>query len=197
MKDLIDVHTYGLWAPSYLHQRHSVPLGKVGAFLLFPGLCSICGKVLNAAFESRMTTQGFKILTIRKLSTTIATLGQLFFSVLFCAAPSASLATACYCAMTTVGTWHYSGLEPNYLDVGGKDIARIKGFLNMAMWSQAYVISTLIVRLRVYFSSWTPIFLSAPVLQLISSAAYCIWATDSDYRTWRLQNRVRPQKDTA
>lgn len=31
MKDLIDVHTFGLWAPTYLHQRHRVPLGQVGA----------------------------------------------------------------------------------------------------------------------------------------------------------------------
>ena len=28
-KDLIDVHTFGLWAPSFLHLRHGVPLGRV------------------------------------------------------------------------------------------------------------------------------------------------------------------------
>eukprot|EP01047_Picozoa_sp_COSAG01_P130251 COSAG01_NODE_59805_length_298_cov_0.773869_1_plen_57_part_10 len=38
--------------------------------------------------------------------------------------------------MTLGGTFHYSGLEPNYVDVGGKDGARIKGFLNTAMWLQ-------------------------------------------------------------
>ena len=26
-----------------------------------------------------------------------------------------------YCLMTLGGTFHYSGLEPNYVDVGGKD----------------------------------------------------------------------------
>jgi ACS family sodium-dependent inorganic phosphate cotransporter len=115
MKDLIDVHTFGLWAPSFLHLRHAVPLGRVGAYLLWPGLCAVGGKIANAAFESRLTRSGISILAIRKLSTLVATAGQLLFSALFVAAPTAKLATISYCAMTLTGTWHYSGLEPNYL----------------------------------------------------------------------------------
>eukprot|EP01044_Picomonas_judraskeda_P010416 COSAG03_NODE_1338_length_4295_cov_305.923737_5_plen_97_part_00 len=73
---------------------------------------------------------------IRKLSTVIATASQLGFAAWFVVARTARTATVAYCLMTLGGTFHYSGLEPNYVDVGGKDGARIKGFLNTAMWLQ-------------------------------------------------------------
>jgi hypothetical protein len=160
--------------------------------VLWPGLCSIVGKIANAAYESRLTRRGVPTLRIRKLSTVMATAGQLLFSVLFVLAPSARAAAACQCALTLTGTWHYSGLEPNYLDVGGQDIARIKGFLNTALWSQAYVISVLIVRLRVAFGGrWAPIFVSAPLMQIVTTGAFCAWATDKDYRSWRSKRSKR------
>ena len=77
MKDLIDVHTFGLWGPTFLHLRHGVPLGRVGAFLLFPSLCSIFGKVFQAPFESRLTSRGVALVRIRKMSTAIACATQL------------------------------------------------------------------------------------------------------------------------
>ena len=77
MKDLIDVHTFGLWGPTFLHLRHGVPLGRVGAFLLFPSLCSIFGKVFQAPFESRLTRRGVALVRIRKMSTAIACATQL------------------------------------------------------------------------------------------------------------------------
>jgi hypothetical protein len=101
IKDLIDVHTFGNWAPTFLHLQHGVPLGagktpsfwatifldntkhdhlsrqardrhneswtrnerrvfvagRVGAYLIFPSLCSIGGKILQAPFESRLTAR--------------------------------------------------------------------------------------------------------------------------------------------
>jgi hypothetical protein len=41
------------------------------------------------------------------------------------------------------------------------------------------------MRLREATGSWLPIFLAPPALQLITATAYCIWATDEDYRSYR------------
>ena len=76
---------------------------------------SIGGKILNATFESTLTARGMTIRRIRKLSTLIATAGQLTFASGFVVAPSAISATVSYCLMTLAGTFHYSGLEPNYV----------------------------------------------------------------------------------
>ncbi len=116
IKDLIDVHTFQNWAPTFLHLQHGVPLGRVGAYLLFPSLCSIGGKILQAPFESRLTARGMTVKRIRKLSTVIATVLQLGFAACFVVARSALTATVAYCLMTLGGTFHYSGLEPNYVD---------------------------------------------------------------------------------
>lgn len=116
IKDLIDVHTFQNWAPTFLHLQHGVPLGRVGAYLLFPSLCSIGGKILQAPFESKLTTLGVTVKCIRKLSTVIATGLQLAFAAWFVVARSALTATVAYCLMTLGGTFHYSGLEPNYVD---------------------------------------------------------------------------------
>jgi hypothetical protein len=116
IKDLIDVHTFQNWAPTFLHLQHGVPLGRVGAYLLFPSLCSIGGKVLQAPFESQLTARGVTVKRIRKLSTVIATVFQLAFATWFVVARSALTATVAYCLMTLGGTFHYSGLEPNYVD---------------------------------------------------------------------------------
>ena len=131
--------------------------------------------------------------------------------MLFVAAPNAVLATAAYCLQTlgkshgpcarplnkeldpqrtacgapAGGTFHYSGLEQSYVDVGGKDGARIKGFLNTSLWLLAYLLSMGFVRLREATGSWAAIFLSAPLLQLVTTAGYCRWATALDYRSYR------------
>ena len=125
-----DVHTFGNWGPTFLHLRHGIPLGRVGFYLLFPGLCSVFGKMANAVFESKLTAAGVRVKRIRKLSTAVAAVSQFAFAAAFVAAPTARLATVAYCLQTLGGTFHYSGLEPNYIDVGGQDVARIKGFLN-------------------------------------------------------------------
>lgn len=69
-------------------------------------------KVVNATFESTLTARGMTIKRIRKLSTVIATAGQLTFASCFVVAPTAMYATAAYCLMMLAGTFHYSGLEP-------------------------------------------------------------------------------------
>eukprot|EP01050_Picozoa_sp_SAG11_P011506 SAG11_NODE_1222_length_5484_cov_7.843268_5_plen_93_part_00 len=74
---------------------------------------------MNATFESQLTARGVRTRRIRKLSTVIATATQLVFSALFVAAPSARIATVFHCLMTFGGTFHYSGLEANYVEVGG------------------------------------------------------------------------------
>ncbi len=52
------------------------------------------------------------------------------------------------------------------------------------MWLQAYVLSTAVVRLRMLTGSWAAIFLTPTILQLLTSAAYCIFATDESYRAY-------------
>jgi len=70
------------------------------------------------------------------------------------------------------------------VDVGGKDGARIKGFLNTAMWLQAGVLSQALVWLRGATGSWAALFLAPALLQLLTTGAFCRWAEGVDYRTY-------------
>eukprot|EP01050_Picozoa_sp_SAG11_P011507 SAG11_NODE_1222_length_5484_cov_7.843268_6_plen_163_part_00 len=95
-----------------------------------------------------------------------------------------------------------------WLQVGGKDGARIKGFLNTAMWLQAGLLSVsspdmspdaglihsgwplsvlqaCVVRLRAATKSWGAIFMVAPVLQVLTTMAFCRYSTDETYRAYR------------
>ena len=62
------------------------------------------------------------------------------------------------------------------------------------MWLQAYVLSTGVVRLRTLTGSWAAIFLTPTLLQLLTTAVYCVCATDESYRTYYARRQGESSK---
>ena len=91
---------------------------------------------------------------------------------------------------TLAGSFHYSGLEPNYIDVGGADIARIKGFLNTYLWGANVVLALAVAQLRLATGQWAMIFLLPPTLQLGTATVYLQWAAATPYRQYRKKRAV-------
>ena len=61
------------------HQGSPI-ISRVGAYMLFASLFSIGGKILQAPFESKLTSRGLAVKRIRKLSTVLATVFELMFA---------------------------------------------------------------------------------------------------------------------
>ena len=165
--------------------------------MVLPGLTAVIGKVVAASWESRLIRRGLAVVSVRKLSTALAAAGQWLAAVGFVKASRPELATVCYCLQTLAGSFHYAGLEPNYIDVGGKDIARIKGFLNTFLWASNALLSLLIVRLRLATNRWAYIFLLPPTLQLGTAVVYLRWASDKTYREYRALRARRAELRAA
>jgi ACS family sodium-dependent inorganic phosphate cotransporter len=51
-RDLIDIHTFTFWGPTYFNVALGVPLADVGKLLVWPSALTFFGKMINAAWES-------------------------------------------------------------------------------------------------------------------------------------------------
>eukprot|EP01043_Picozoa_sp_COSAG02_P053203 COSAG02_NODE_5840_length_3995_cov_2.573409_5_plen_296_part_01 len=50
-RDLIDIHTFQFWGPTYFNVVLGVPLAQVGKLLVWPSALTFFGKAINAAWE--------------------------------------------------------------------------------------------------------------------------------------------------
>eukprot|EP01045_Picozoa_sp_COSAG04_P005348 COSAG04_NODE_247_length_18901_cov_4.971014_8_plen_497_part_00 len=114
-RDLIDIHTFVFWGPTYFNVALGVPLADVGKLLVWPSALTFFGKAINALWESRMTAAGAKageapkktLLRIRRISERTATWTQALCGIGFCLTRNPITATVFYTLVILTGTFHY------------------------------------------------------------------------------------------
>ena len=179
-RDLIDIHTFQFWGPTYFNVALGVPLAQVGKLLVWPSALTFFGKAINAAWESRMTAAGERrgeapkktLLHIRKVSERTATWMQALAGIGFVSTRNPIVATVCYTLVILTGTFHYSGLLANWVDVAGPDAANIMAWGNTANWAGGYLVTQILVWLQMRTGRWEFIFLSPMVLQVATGLLY-------------------------
>ena len=179
-RDLIDIHTFQFWGPTYFNTVLKVPLAQVGALLVWPSALTFFGKAINAAWESRQTAAGqtrgedpkTTLLRIRKVSERTATWTQALAGIGFVSTKNPYVATVFYTLVILSGTFHYSGLLANWVDVAGPDAANIMAWGNTVNWAGGYIVTQILVKLQMMTGRWEFIFLSPMVLQFLTGALY-------------------------
>ena len=191
-RDLIDIHTFQFWGPTYFNVVLGVPLAQVGKLLVWPSALTFFGKAINAAWESRMTAAGERrgeqpkktLLRIRKLSEATATWTQALAGIGFVSTRNPIVATMFYTLVILTGTFHYSGLLANWVDVAGPDAANIMAWGNTANWAGGYVVTQILVWLQMRTGRWEFIFLSPMVLQVATGLLYLKVCTVDSARSY-------------
>ena len=198
-RDLIDIHTFQFWGPTYFNVALGVPLADVGKLLVWPSALTFFGKMINAAWESRMTAAGqakgehpkTTLLRIRKVSERTATWMQALAGIGFVSTRNPIIATAFYSLVILTGTFHYSGLLANWVDVCGPDAANIMAWGNTANWAGGYLVTQLLVWLQMRTGRWEFIFLSPMVLQFATGFLYTRVCTVDSARDWLAKREGR------
>lgn len=106
------------------------------------------------------------------MSELTATITQAIAGVGFVSTKNPVLATAFYTLVILTGTFHYSGLLANWVDVAGPDAANIMAWGNSANWAGGYLFTKLFVWLQMRTGRWEFLFLSPMVLQFATGLLY-------------------------
>lgn len=173
----------GAWAPTYYIDVLGVPMSQVGVYLSAPMLVAFVGKVFVAAYESWLRKRGTSLLSIRKISNTIAAAFQSsgLFAFSFCKTPTQ--ATLAYVWIQIGGSFNNSGFSSNYLDLGGDETATFTALANTSAWLVAWLVQVASVTLRTITGSWKPLFWLPCALQVVTSLNFLSNASVSTARS--------------
>eukprot|EP01046_Picozoa_sp_COSAG06_P008430 COSAG06_NODE_427_length_15900_cov_371.736519_2_plen_121_part_00 len=103
--------------------------------------------------------------------------------LLFVRAPTAALATLCYCGLLAGNSFDYCGFLPGYLELGGDDTAYLSSFMNTSNAAICFVVSSLLAYIKRATGSWV-LLLSAPVaIRAVAAVAYLRYSSVKPART--------------
>jgi len=137
-----------------------------------PATVNIWGGFLVGALEARCLRMGMAQLQVRRLFTRVGTSCSAVCLLLFTLAPTATAAVVAQCAVVLSGCYSGSGFSNNYYEIGGSNTAVLSGVGNVCASIPGLVLPALGVALRQRFNSWSPIFVLAAAVMLLSGQVY-------------------------
>ena len=118
-----------LWLPTFLNERFGIPKKELYVTALPYVLNMILGPVVGRFIEVQLSVRLSK-LTVRRLCTGLALLGQSFGYLMLCYADTAPIAIACIGFTTIMKTFCSGGWEASHHDIAPSSAGTTYGISN-------------------------------------------------------------------
>ena len=170
------------WLPIFIKDGLGVPMAAVGFLAMLPHIASFLFLNIGGYFADYLTNKGIKLLTVRKLSNSIAFGGS---GICLCIVPeleSVAGIIAIMCLGNIFGGFSAGGFIVNHADIGPNHTGRLMGITNMIAALPGLIGGVLTGIILDVTNSWDIVFYVVAGITFFGGIFYLIFAsTDKQF----------------
>ena len=170
------------WLPIFIKDGLGVPMAAVGFLAMLPHVASFLFLNIGGYFADYLTNKGIKLLTVRKLSNSIAFGGS---GICLCIVPeleSVAGIIAIMCLGNIFGGFSAGGFIVNHADIGPNHTGRLMGITNMIAALPGLIGGVLTGIILDVTNSWDIVFYVVAGITFFGGIFYLIFAsTDKQF----------------
>tara|TARA_B100000678_G_scaffold92208_1_gene76912 strand:+ start:1226 stop:2473 length:1248 start_codon:yes stop_codon:yes gene_type:complete len=170
------------WLPIFIKDGLGVPMAAVGFLAMLPHIASFLFLNIGGYFADYLTNKGIRLLTVRKLSNSIAFGGS---GICLCIVPeleSVAGIIAIMCLGNIFGGFSAGGFIVNHADIGPNHTGRLMGITNMIAALPGLIGGVLTGIILDVTNSWDIVFYVVAGITFFGGIFYLIFAsTDKQF----------------
>ena len=170
------------WLPIFIKDGLGVPMAAVGFLAMLPHIASFLFLNIGGYFADYLTNRGIRLLTVRKLSNSIAFGGS---GICLCIVPeleSVAGIIAIMCLGNIFGGFSAGGFIVNHADIGPNHTGRLMGITNMIAALPGLIGGVLTGIILDVTNSWDIVFYVVAGITFFGGIFYLIFAsTDKQF----------------
>ena len=170
------------WLPIFIKDGLGVPMAAVGFLAMLPHVASFLFLNIGGYFADYLTNKGIRLLTVRKLSNSIAFGGS---GICLCIVPeleSVAGIIAIMCLGNIFGGFSAGGFIVNHADIGPNHTGRLMGITNMIAALPGLIGGVLTGIILDVTNSWDIVFYVVAGITFFGGIFYLIFAsTDKQF----------------
>ncbi len=170
------------WLPIFIKDGLGVPMAAVGFLAMLPHIASFLFLNIGGYFADYLTNKGIRLLTVRKLSNSIAFGGS---GICLCIVPeleSVAGIIAIMCLGNVFGGFSAGGFIVNHADIGPNHTGRLMGITNMIAALPGLIGGVLTGIILDVTNSWDIVFYVVAGITFFGGIFYLIFAsTDKQF----------------